>query len=561
VNFPTNILGSLHLARRALVAHQVTLDTIGHNLANVNTPGYTRQRAELASVISRGGVDVAHIQRLRDRFLDLALLGEQQALGRGLAHAGILHRLQAVVNDAPGTGLGAQLDGLFQAFQDLAVSPTDMAVRTTVVDRAHRLAATFREMAGRVDQIKADLATEIHQRVREANGLMTRIADLHRQIIAARGGPTPNDLLDQRDRLVSSLAQIVGVTALDRDNGTVQLALSGSGILLVDGDSVATLTATLNVATDTVELTAGATALAVAPRGGALAAVLEARNAPTGVVKQALADLDSLAASVVAQVNALHTQGAGLSGFTTLTAASAVTSAATPLTAAGLAFPPGSGSFQVLVHDAGGALLSTVTVPLTAGVTTLEDVRAALDADPSLTATITNGRLTLAAAATTAFAFGEDPAGALGALGLNVLFTGSDARSIAVEPGVAADATRLAAARADGAGLVHPGDGSNALALARLRTSRAMSAGTATFGEFYGPFVAGIGSATRDANEAVERQQAATRLVEGLQQQAAGVSTDEELIALSQTQTAYAAAARFATTIDEVIQTLLRMGA
>jgi flagellar hook-associated protein FlgK len=72
--------------------------------------------------------------------------------------------------------------------------------------------------------------------------------------------------------------------------------------------------------------------------------------------------------------------------------------------------------------------------------------------------------------------------------------------------------------------------------------------------------VSGIGSAARDAGEAVDRQQAATQLVAGLQQQAEGVSTDEELIALSQTQTAYAAAARFATTINDVIETLLEMG-
>jgi flagellar hook-associated protein 1 FlgK len=558
---PTNIFGSLHLARRALVAHQTTLDTIGHNLANLSTPGYTRQRAELVSVAPRGGVDVQEIRRLRDRFLDVALLTEQQALGRSRAQAGLLDRLQAIVTDPPGTGLGAALDGLFQAFHDLSVSPTDPTVRITVVDRADRVAVTLRQMAARVDQLSNDLTTEIRQRAAEANELLAQIGELHRQIIATRGGPAPNDLLDQRDRLVGALDELVGVTALDREDGTVQLSLTGTGILLVDRDRVAPLTLAFNVTADTLEMTAGGAALPVTPRGGALAALLDARNAPTGAVKQARADLDALARGLLTEVNRLHTQGAGLTGFTTLTAASAVTGAATPLTAAGLAFPPTSGSVQVIVHDAAGAVLSTVTVPITAGVTTLDDVRAALDADPALTASISGGRLTLTATGGATFAFGPDTAGVLGALGLNTLYTGVDARTIALDPVVAADPTRLAAARADAAGLVHPGDGANALELARLRTSLVMSGGTATFVDYYGAVVNGIGSATRDALEAVERQQAATQLVEGLQQQTAGVSTDEELIALSQTQTAYAAAARFATTIDEVLQSLLGMGA
>jgi flagellar hook-associated protein 1 FlgK len=464
-----------------------------------------------------------------------------------------------VVNDPPGSGLGAMLDGLFQSFQDLAVSPTDNATRIAVVDRASQLAATFRRMTGRVDELAADLTVEIQHRVRDANELLTQIADLHRQIIATRGGPAPNDLLDRRDRLVSELTQIVGVTALDRDDGTVQLALTGSGVLLVDGTSVAPLSVTLNTTADTVDVTPGTVTVPVTPHNGALAALMDARNAPTGAVKQALADLDTLARTLVSEVNRLHTQGAGLTGFTTVTSGSAVTSAAAPLTAAGLAFPPGSGAFRVIVHDASGAVASTITVPVMAGVTTLNDVQAALDADPNLVATVTGGRLTLTAAAGAAFTFASDTAGALGALGLNTFFTGSDARTIDLAPPLAADVTKVAAAQVDGAGLVHPGDGANALSLARLRTSLVMSGGTASLSDFYGAIVSSIGSAARVAGEGVERQQAATQLVEGLQQQAEGVSTDEELISLSQTQTAYAAAARFATTINDVIESLLQM--
>jgi flagellar hook-associated protein 1 FlgK len=415
-------------------------------------------------------------------------------------------------------------------------------------------------MRTRVDQLGSDLTVDIQQHIADANELLTQIAELNRQVIAARGGPVPNDLLDQRDRMVSDLTQIVGVTAQDRDDGAVQLNLTGSGVLLVDGTSVATLRGTVNAATDTVDVTAGSVAVPLTPRGGALAALLDARNAPTGAVKQAQSDLDTLARSLIVEVNRVHTQGAGLTGFTTLTAASAVTSPAAPLTSAGLAFPPGGGSFQVIVHDASGAVASTVTVPVTAGVTTLADVQAALDADPNLVATISGGRLTLTATASMTFSFGADTAGALTALGLNTFFTGSDARTIALDAQLASDPTKIAAAQVDAAGLAHPGDGANALALARLRTGLLMAGGTQTFTDFYGAIVSGIGAATRSASDAVDRQQSTTQFVQGMQQQAEGVSTDEELISLSQTQTAYAAAARFATTINDVIETLLEMG-
>jgi flagellar hook-associated protein 1 FlgK len=558
--FPANILGSLHIARRALLAHQTALNTIGHNLANAATPGYTRQRTELEAASPQLGVDVQTIRRIRDRFLDFSLLTERQTLGRAEGQDGLLRRLEGVFNESPGTGLGPTLDQFFQAWQDLSVNPADRALRVTAVQHGERLAATLVGLRTRVDQLKKDLTTEIQNRVSDANSLLTEIAELHRQIIASRGGPPPNDLADRRDELVARLAQIIGVAATDRPDGTVQLAVTGTGVLLMDGTSTAPLTATVNTGTDTVNLTVGAGAIAITPKSGALAAAVDARNSATGPVKQAVADLNALASAVVAEVNRVHAGGAGLSGHSSLTATNAVSSSAVALTAAGLPYTPVTGSFKVVVHDAAGAVLSTVTVAVTAGTTTLENVRAALDADANLTATISGGKLTLTTAAGTTFAFAGDSSDTLMALGLNTFFTGSDALTIAVNPLVSGDPGKLAAAQADAAGLVHPGDGANALALARLRGKAALSASTLTFTEFYATLIGRVGSQTRDAAEALDRQQAAVQVVEGLQQQVSGVSTDEELIALTQSQNAYAAAAKYVTTIQELLETLLNMG-
>ncbi len=557
--YPVNIFGTLNVARRALQAQQSALQTVGHNLANVATPGYTRQRAELVSVGTQNGVDVAAIQRLRDRFADAAVQREQQALGKSQAQADLLQRLEGIVTETSGAGIGTVLDQFFQGLEDVATSPTDQAVRATVVDAGARVASTFTAVRSRVSQLKTDLTTEIQSQVTEANSLLTQIADLHRQIAIAQTGASPNDLLDRRDQLVSRLNEIVGVSTSDRPDGTVQVALAGSGILLVDGTTTAQLTATLNSVTDTVDLTAGVAATAVTPLSGALAGTADARNLSTGIVKQTLTDLDSLARTVITRVNRLHSGGAGLTGYTSLTAVNAVSSSSVALTAAGLSTTPVTGSFRVLVHDSTGAVASSVTVNVTAGATTLDDVRAAIDADPYLTATISGGKLTIGAAAGSTFAFGGDSSDTLMALGLNTFFTGSDANSIAVNSLVSGDLNKVAAAQADSAGLVHPGDGANALALARLRTDLSMSGGTVNFTDFYGGMVGRVGSASRDAQQAVDRQKALVALTQGLQQQAEGVSTDEELIFLTQSQMAYAAAARYVTVIREALDALLNM--
>ena len=143
-------------------------------------------------------------------------------------------------------------------------------------------------------------------------------------------------------------------------------------------DAAYTMSAAVNGGTDTVDLTASGS-LAVLPKSGKLSALLEARNLGAGVLKQGAADLDTLASSIALEVNRLHASGTGLTEHTTLTAANAVSSSSAALTAAGLAVTPVTGSFKVIVHDATGAVTANASVPVTAGTTTLTDVRNAIN--------------------------------------------------------------------------------------------------------------------------------------------------------------------------------------
>src|SRR5262245_41462565 len=268
----SRIFDNFEAANRALMAQQAVLQTIGHNLSNAGTPGYTRQRVDLAPVKNQYGVEVTGIHRIRDRYLDFSVMAEGQTLGRYQANQAALQRLQAALNDPPDTGLTSVLDDFLQSFQALAVDPTDQALRITVRDDGARLASTIRELRARIDQLQSDFSTQIDQNVTQANDLLGQIAELNRQIQASNGGPTPNDLLDKRDQLVDRLNQIVGVSATDRTDGTVQLAVTGTGVLVVDGVRSTPFAATYDSLTDSVQLSVDG--LDVTPRGGALSALL-----------------------------------------------------------------------------------------------------------------------------------------------------------------------------------------------------------------------------------------------------------------------------------------------
>lgn len=554
----SRIFDDFEVGKRALLAQQAVLQTVGHNLANASTPGYTRQRVELAPVAVQNGVEVTAVRRIRDRYLDFSVLAEGQTLGTYQARQSILGRLEAAVTDPPDTGLGDVLDQFFAGFQALAADPTDQTLRVQLQDTGARLASSLRTLSGRIDQLQVDLTTQIQQHVSTANGLLGQIADINRQVLASGGQATPNDLLDRRDQLVEQLNSIVGVSATDRGDGTVQLAVAGSGVLLVDGVQTVPLSTSYDPSTDRIDLSAGG--LSINPSGGQLAGVLSLRNSPTDAVKQAADALDTLARELIRQVNLIHASGTGLVEHTALTADNGVTSSSDPLsTAAGLPFDPSTGSFEVIVHSAGGAVVARTQVTVTAGVTSLDDIAAAIDANPELTATVTDGRLTINAASGRTFTFARDTSGALAALGVNAFFSGTGASDIALSSTVAGDPNKIATGQADAKGIVRPGDGSRAQAIADLADHLGMSGGTATFSSFIGTTIGGVGSRAREANDAVDRQTAAFGAVQSLQQQTSGVSVDEEMIQLTQAQFAYAAAGRYIDTVQNMIQSLLDM--
>ncbi|CBE68862.1 MAG: flagellar hook-associated protein FlgK [Candidatus Methylomirabilis oxygeniifera] len=317
-----SLQASLTMARKALQAQQVAIQTTGHNIANANTPGFTRQRVDLTpavpfslgSVGSLGtGVDIKDITRIRDLLLDSQFRDAHQALSRQEAEEATLSQIELIVGEPTENGLSNSMSALFASFQDLANYPTDLAVRSVVRDKAMALADQFHRLDDGFERLKIDLHNEIQVVVKQVNGLAQQIADLNRQIAMSEGGAgSANDLRDQRDQALDELSKLVGGSLVEDIGGQVRVTVGG-GLTLVDGlTSVPITVDTTDPAY--VRLSLGGNLLT--PGGGRLAGLLNSRNASDGFVKGFQSQLDALAKAIVDKVNVVHMAGFGLDGST-----------------------------------------------------------------------------------------------------------------------------------------------------------------------------------------------------------------------------------------------------
>ena len=302
----------LSIARSALVTHQQALDTTSHNIANVNTPGYSRQRLGLTADeplrtpwggVGRG-VTGEGIFGARDNFLDASFRRETGVQGHATTLGEMLGRVEEVFGEPSATGISASLDAFYDAFSDLSNDPSSVPARTLVQQTARALARRFHEADTQLVQLEGEVAQRLQAQVGEINSITTQLGELNRRIVAD-GGPLHSapDLEDQRSILIDKLATMGGVRVLDRNDGSVGVLLGDT--LLVDGAHAQTL--------EVRSIPAGGFGVAVAgnistlnPGGGSLGALTELSTTKIPAVKS---DLDRLVAAFVGQVNATHQTG------------------------------------------------------------------------------------------------------------------------------------------------------------------------------------------------------------------------------------------------------------
>ena len=318
--------GLLGIGTSALLSTQRALDTIGHNVANVNTPGYSRQRVEVAARLpqtsSAGfigtGVDITGITRSYDQFLT----GELRSSSSGYNETNTLATLSSGLDNLladQNSGLSPVIGSFFAAMQGAANDPTSLAARGALLGEADSLATRINGLNDWLDTTRRSLGARLDTNVQEVNQLAASIASLNQQIIDARGsagGQPPNDLLDQRDQLMLELSGKVSVTTTTQEDGAMNVFI-GSGQSLVLGVQHSTLGVVERVSDPgQFDITIGAPGSPAVEitnliTGGEIGGVLRYRDQ---VLVPAMNDLGRLAIELGTFMNAQHRAGVSLDG-------------------------------------------------------------------------------------------------------------------------------------------------------------------------------------------------------------------------------------------------------
>ena len=241
-------MGLLNIGTRAMQVNQVALQTAGNNIANVNTPGYSRQQVVLKTVEGQftgggyigKGVDIQTIQRNFSEFLTRQSAMATATQSADNARSDKLKQLEGIF---PGgaSGLGASISDMLNAFSDVANAPTDLTARSVVLTKVDETASRLRSASQSLDDLQIGVKQELDQKVTVINSLAQGIAGVNQQIARAQGsGQPPNDLLDKRDQLVRELNQYVQTSSVPADDGTVGIFIGGSQALVL-GASAATV--------------------------------------------------------------------------------------------------------------------------------------------------------------------------------------------------------------------------------------------------------------------------------------------------------------------------------
>ncbi len=537
-----SILGLFDIGKSALFASQTALSVVSNNIANVNTPGYSKQDVvlDIANPVGTSagyigaGVTVAGIMRNYDRFIQAQLLGQQQSQSRSSAMDQAWGQVEQLLNEQQGAGLSGPLSDFFNAWNDVATAPESPAARAVLLQKAGALTRSASTIErGIVDTLNNANAT-ITDSARQINALASDIAALNGQISLEEAGQTTEkaiDLRDQRDSKLTELAKLVDFSTYEDSNGSLTVAVGMrnlvSGVTTNPMSTAANTNGNQDVYLDGINITSNI-------QGGQLGGLIASRD---DIQSSALTGLRKLIASVTQQVNSLHTQGFGLDGST------------------------GNDFFNPLQ-------LSTVNNSAGASIAATVTNEAALTLD-EYNITFAGGNYNVYNKQTGALVTsGAYISGATISLsGMDVVISGAvtSTDSFTVSPlatavsnfGVALSDPQKIAASSTAAGI--PGDNTMALQISQLADAAVGDLGNTTFSEYYGALVSTVGAMKQSAADSLTFDNNLLTALQNRRDSVSGVSLDEEAANLIRYQRSYEAGARMIKVADELLQTILNL--
>lgn len=315
----------IEIGKSALLSHQLNLQTIGHNIANVNTPGYSRQRVtitsaypELSTVGNIGqGVRSEDVRHIRDLFLGQQLREEQKSMGQWTYKEKILTRIEGLFNEPNDNTIADRLNEFWNAWSDLNnAGGESVTARDGVVEMSILLTESMHELHGQLLSLQDSIDLDMVNLTSEINRLNQQIAKINDQVKRQElGSVKANDLRDQRDRLIDDLSNIIDVNVREKPNGEAIVYIGA--MTVVDGRDFLTIDAEEYNYKGSIRhrLVWSGTDVELKNINGELAGLTESRD---DIVGKYIGELDELAGTLVREVNRVHSNGYDLNNNTNI---------------------------------------------------------------------------------------------------------------------------------------------------------------------------------------------------------------------------------------------------
>jgi len=371
---------SLGIGLSGLQVAQESMAVIGHNIANVNTPGYSQQSAvvstnpaqEFGNLMFGTGANVSSVQALRNQFLNLQVTQSICNQSGAETRSNGLQAISSAFTDDGTTGLNTQIQNFFASVQTLSANPTDASLRQNVVGMAQTMLTEFQSTSSTVTGEISSLDQQVGSIVPQINTLTSQIATLNTQISQQIDPTTDNDAIDQRQQLTDKLANLVGIQVSTDSKNEYQITLDSGAATLVGGQTAYQMTTAPDPANGNklaVSVVSGSTNTDVTDKitGGTLGGTMDLRD---NVLPGYLTSLNQIAGSLVGQANQIN-----MSGYSLPNASGTSTTGTLLFTGTGGTIDPATGLAAVVAGK-----------PDYSGIINSLQVNAAVVADPSLIA-------------------------------------------------------------------------------------------------------------------------------------------------------------------------------
>jgi len=553
------------MGQRALSINQRAMQTVGHNIANQETEGFSRQQVRSGTSAPDptglgGGADAQPTSRVYDKFVQRKILQENPRSEMFKSRGEFLQKIEIIFSETEGNGLHKALNEFWNSWSQLSNQPESEPARMRVKEQSDVLASRFRGMHSQLSGLRKEINGRLVATVNKVNELGQKVAELNRQIFSYEGRQrVANDMRDARNQAIEELSALVDVNSFEDPNGRTTVIIGRDWTLVeginryqLDGKMKGGELGMLNI--DGVSTNDNRRDLTRTFREGEMAEMLRMRD---DTIVEYQKNLDEIAFGLAGKVNKIHASGTGINS------AAEMMKSTFGLNSAALNQPLPflkDGIFQLHLVDPHNEILETYEIEVQAGKDTLPDIVKRLNQtvnDPGLLqASIEgDGSLLLQSGTDYKFIFGEDQSSLAQVLGLNSFFdTLKGAEDIQLSGHILENTNNIST----GKDLI-PGDNRIALEIAKLQTRPTMRDETMTFDEYYNGVLTGMGLKIQRNNTEQAQQESMVKQFKEIRSSISSVNMDEELTDMMQYQKAYEASARFINTVDKMMETVINM--